>query len=71
MPLFGSSKKNPVEIVKNTRDAFNVLENNEHGKKSEKVGNQVKIVTFFLFKVFSRGFGLYIAVGTKTQMNKT
>ena len=37
MPLFGSSKKNPVEIVKNARDAFMVLEKEEHGKKSEKV----------------------------------
>lgn len=37
MPLFGSSKKNPNEIAKNTRDALLILERDESGKKSEKV----------------------------------
>lgn len=36
MPLFGSSKKNPNEIAKNTRDALLILERDESGKKSEK-----------------------------------
>ena len=37
MPLFGSSKKNPVEIIKIVRDAFTVLDKDERNKKSEKV----------------------------------
>ena len=38
MPLFGSSKKNPVEIVKISRDALAVLNQEAtSGKKAEKV----------------------------------
>ena len=38
MPLFGPSKKNPAEIVKATRDALTVLEQEAtSSKKTEKV----------------------------------
>lgn len=42
MPLFGSSKKNPAEIVKVTMDALQVLEKESvSGKKTEKVSDLV------------------------------
>ena len=38
MPLFGSSKKNPAEVVKMAGDALAVLDNESaSGKKTEKV----------------------------------
>ena len=44
MPLFGSSKKNPTEIVKVTMDALQVLEKESvSGKKTEKVSEFVLI----------------------------
>jgi len=40
MPLFGSSKKSPAELVKNLRDSLEVLENEPTGsKKSDKVSS--------------------------------
>ena len=42
MPLFGSSKKNPAEIVKLTTDALQVLDKESvSGKKTEKVSEIV------------------------------
>ena len=37
MPLFGSSKKNPAEMVKVIQDSIQVLEKESSGKKSDKV----------------------------------
>ena len=37
MPLFGSSKKSPTEIVKIVKDSFAVLDKDDAGKKSDKV----------------------------------
>ena len=38
MPLFGSSKKSPVEMVKNIQESLQVLEKESSGgKKSDKV----------------------------------
>jgi len=52
MPLFGSSKKNPVEIMKIVRDAFTVLDKDERSKKSEKavedVAKQLAIMKIIL-----------------------
>lgn len=40
MPLFKSSPKSPQELVKNLRDALQVLSTTESGgKKSDKVGS--------------------------------
>ena len=40
MPLFGSSKKSPVELVKNLQDSLQVLEKEPAGsKKSDKVSS--------------------------------
>lgn len=37
MPLFGSSKKSPPEVVKSIREALGALEKEPSGKKAEKV----------------------------------
>jgi len=36
MPLFGSSKKSPQEIVKSLTDSLNILQSDTSGKKSDK-----------------------------------
>ncbi|EDO40951.1 predicted protein [Nematostella vectensis] len=53
MPLFGSSKKSPAEVVKNTTDALNALNKEPQGsKKAEKaledVGKQLSAMKVIL-----------------------
>ena len=38
MPLFGTSKKSPAEVVRNLRETFQTLEKGADTRKQEKVG---------------------------------
>ena len=52
MPLFGSSKKSPPEVVKNLQDALSVLEKEAAGsKKSEKVSSCLEWHLKMWFKI--------------------
>jgi len=53
MPLFKSSPKSPQDLVKNLRDALQVLSTTEGGgKKSDKVSLLLFIVLFIIFNVW-------------------
>ena len=86
MPLFGSSKKNPAEIVKATKDALTILEQEAtSSKKTEKVicivltfhinsgGGQwvAKNPHFSPIPHFQTGFRLYNNYSCSMKMEKT
>ena len=50
MPLFGTSKKSPTEVVRNLRDTFLTLEKGADSKKQEKVRWNIKMQYFFFVK---------------------
>ena len=53
MPLFGTSKKSPTEVVRNLRDTFLTLEKGADSKKQEKVRWNILKCSIFSLKAQS------------------